>query len=82
MTIVNLFDYSSAVRGYHYYSRYWQPQPEQRLVCSHEKNNSYDFLVIKVIVPESGTTVGQLPMENSRVTKYIYLIEGRAYMPS
>ena len=71
MTIVNLFDYSSAVRGYHYYRRYWQPQPEQRLVCSHEKNNPYDFFVIKVTVLESGTTVGHLPMENSRVTTYI-----------
>ena len=71
MTIVNLFDYSSAVRGYHSYRRYWQPQPEQRLVCSHEKNNPYDFFAIKAAVPESGTTVGHLPMENSRVTNYI-----------
>ena len=68
MTIVNLFDYSSAVRGYYYYRRYWKPQPEQRLVCSHEKNNPYDFVAIKVTVPESGPTVGHLPMENSRVT--------------
>ena len=29
------------------------------------------FFAIKVTVPESGTTVGHLPMENSRVTKYI-----------
>lgn len=79
MTIVNLFDYSSAVRGYHYYRRYWQPQPEQRLVCSHEKNNPYDFFAIKVTVPESGTTVGHLPMENSRVTKYILDRGARVY---
>ena len=71
MTIVNLFNYSSAVCGYHYYRRYWHPQPEQRWVCSHEKNNPYDFFAIKVTVPESGTTVGHQPMENSRVTKYI-----------
>ena len=68
MTTVNLFEYSSAVRGYHYYRRYWQPQPEQSLDCSHEKNNPYDFFAIKVTVPESGETVGHLPMENSRVT--------------
>ena len=54
MTIINLFDYSSAVRGYNYYRRYWQPQPEQRLVCCHEKNNPYDFFGIKVTVLESG----------------------------
>ena len=71
MTIVNLFDYSSAVPGYHYYRRYWQSQPEQRFACSHEKNNPYDFFAIKVTAPESATTVGHLPMENSRVTKYI-----------
>ena len=48
-----------------------QPQPEQRLVCSHEKNNPYDFFAIRVTIPESGMTIGHLPMENSRVTKYI-----------
>ena len=69
MTIVNLFDYSSAVGGYHYYRRYWQNQLEQRLVCS--PDNPYDFFAIKVTFPESGTTVGHLLMENSRVTKYI-----------
>ena len=30
-----------------------------------------DFFAIKVTVPESGMTAGHLPMENSRVTKYI-----------
>ena len=79
MTIVNLFNYSSAVCGYHYYRRYWQPQPEQRLVCSLEKNNPYDFFAIKVTVPESGTTVGHLAMENSRVTKYILDKGARVY---
>ena len=71
MTILNLFNYSSAVRGYHYYCHYWQPQPEPRFVCSHEKNNPSDFFAIKVTVPESGMTAGHLPMENSQVTKYI-----------
>jgi len=79
MTTVNLFEYSSAVRGYHYYRRYWQPQPAQRLDCSHEKNNSYDFFAIKVTVTESGETVGHLPMENSRVTKYILDRGARVY---
>ena len=79
MIIINLFDYSSAVCGCHYYRRYWQPQPEQRLVCSHEKNNPYDIFAIKVTVLESGTTAGHLPMENSRLPS-ISLIEGPAYM--
>ena len=49
------------------------------MVCSHEKNNLYDFFEIKVTVPESGTTVGHLPMENSQVTKYILDREARVY---
>ena len=53
MALVNLFGYSSAVRGYHSYRDYWQPQPEQKLVCSHEKNNPYDFFAIKVVVAKS-----------------------------
>ena len=68
MAFVNLFDYSSAVRGYHYYCSYWQPQPEQKLVFSHGKNNPYDFLAIKVAVAESGMVIRHLPMENLRVT--------------
>ena len=75
MTIVNLFDYSSAVRGYHYYRNRWQPQPEQRLICSHEKNNPYDFFEIKVAVAEPRMTVGK----NSRVTKYILDRRARVY---
>ena len=71
MAFINLFEFSSAVRGYHYYRNYWQPQTEQKLVCSHEKDNPYDFFAIKVAIIESGTMVGHLPMENSRVTKYI-----------
>ena len=37
--ILKLFEYSSAVRGYHYYHRYWQPQAHQKLKCVHEKDN-------------------------------------------
>ena len=79
MTIVNLFDYSSAVCGYHYYHHNWQPQPEQRLVCSHKKNNPFDFFAIKVTFPKSGSTVVHQPMENSRVTKYILDSTARVY---
>ena len=71
MTFVNLFDYSLAVRGYHYYHNYRQPQTEQKWVCLREKNNSYDFFAIKVSVAESEMVVGHLLMENSCVTKYI-----------
>ena len=70
MAFVNWFDYSSAVRGYHYYRNCWQPPPELKLVCSHDKNNPYDFFPSKVVVAESGMVVCHLPMEHSHVTKY------------
>ena len=79
MAFINLFEFSSAVRGYHYYRNYWQPQTEQKLVCSQEKDNPYDFFAIKVAIIESGTMVGHLPMENSRVTKYILDRGARVY---
>ena len=79
MGFVNLSDYSSAVRGYHYYRNNWQPQPEQKLVCSHKKNNPCDFFPTKVAVVESKMVVGYSPMENSRVTKYILNRGARVY---
>ena len=79
MGFVNLSDYSSAVRGYHYYRNNWQPQPEKKLVCSPKNNNPYDFFPIKVAVAKSGMVVGCLPMENSRVTKYILNRGARVY---
>ena len=66
-----LFEHASAVRGFHYFRRYWQPKPNQVLDCSHEKDNPYDFFAIKVCDIDSGTTVGHLPMENSRAIKFL-----------
>ena len=60
MAFVNLFDYSSPVRCCPYNCNYWQPQPEQKLVYSHEKNNPYNFFAIKVAVAEFGMVVGHL----------------------
>ena len=71
MAYVKLFEYSSAVRGYHYYLQYWKPQAQQELECFHEKDNPYDFFAIKVTDIISGMTMGHLPMENSRVAKFL-----------
>ena len=38
-----------------------------------------DFFAIKVTDLESGTTVGHLPIDNSRVTKYILDRDARVY---
>ena len=69
---VKLFDYESAVRGYHYYRKYWQLEIQQKLVCSHEKHNPYDFFAINVADITSGMIVGHLPMKNLKVTKFIF----------
>ena len=66
-----LFEYTSAVRGYHYYRQYWQPEESQTLDCAHEKDNPFDIFAIKVMDRNSGATVGHLPMENSRAIKFL-----------
>ena len=66
-----LFECSSAVRGYHYYWKYWQPRESQSLDCVHEKGNPFDYFAIKVMDQDTGATVGHLPMENSRATKFL-----------
>ena len=71
MACAKLFEYLSAERGYHYYRRYWQPQTQQKLACVHEKDNPYDFFAIKMTDITSRMTVGHLPMENFRVTKFL-----------
>ena len=66
-----LFEHASAVRGFHYFRKYWQPTPNQVLECSHEKENPYDFFAIKACDIDRGTTVGHLPMGNSRALKFL-----------
>ena len=66
-----MFEHSSAVRGYHYYRKYWQPTTNQTLECFHERDNLFDFFAIKVCDVDSGMIVGHLPRENSRATKFL-----------
>ena len=67
-----LFEYASAVKGYHCYRQYWQPEESQILDCVHEKDNPFDIFVIKVMDRNSGATVGHLPLENSRAIKFLF----------
>ena len=64
----------AAVRGYHFYRRYWRPQENEKLICLHEPGNAFDRFAIKT-VKENGEIVGHLPKEISRITKY-YLDRG------
>lgn len=61
--------YAAAVRGFHYYQRFWRPKENEELDCIHEPDNVFDRFAIKT-VNKDGDTVGHLPKELSRVTKY------------
>ena len=71
MAYVKIFEFTAAVRGYHYYKKCWKPEPQQVLNCYHEKNNAFDRFAIMVCgIGKDETPVGHLPMEISRVTKF------------
>lgn len=61
--------FTAAVRGFHYYRRFWKPKENEKLDCMHEPGNVFDRFAIKTM-DERGETVGHLPKEISRVTKY------------
>ena len=65
-----LMEFSTAVRGFHYYKTYWIPTENECLDCSHEKENPYDYFTIKTC-KKDGMIVGHLPMEISHPTKYL-----------
>ena len=69
--------FDSAVRGYHFYRKYWTPYLSQRLNCYHEPNNAFDQFAIKMVMMEKNREkiVGHLPREISRPTKY-FLVRG------
>ena len=68
---VKLFEFKSAVRGYHYYMKFWSPVESQVLDCMHEIDNPYDFFAIKTMEKPTGRTVGHLPFEVARCIKFL-----------
>ena len=65
-----VFEFLAAVRGYHYYRRFWIPQKDQILECFFETHNPFDRFAIKVCEVGNENAVGHLPREISRVTKF------------
>ena len=65
-----MYSFDTAARGYHYYGRCWQPEINQTLYLSHEKNKHFDSITIKMCHTR-GNIVGHLPMEISRITKFL-----------
>ena len=64
-----IFEFTAAVRGFHYYKAFWNPVTNQKLSCAHEENNPFDMFAIKVC--EGTKIVGHLPMEISRASKFL-----------
>ena len=59
-----------AIRGFHYYRRYWKLFLGENLICLHDKGNPFDVFAIKAC--SSGEIVGHLPREISRATKFLH----------
>ena len=56
----------ATVRGFQVYKVSWKPKQDDLLECSHEKDNLYDSLPIKVFKPDSpAEIVGHLPTEQA-----------------
>ena len=71
ITCVKYFQFRAAVRGFHYYRKSWLPEPEQTLNCFHEEGNKFDRFAIKVCEKDKNEIAAHLPMEISRVTKFL-----------
>ena len=61
---------SAAVRSFHFYRTAWVPTESDKLKCTHEKNNPFNDFAIKTM-NNSGQTVWHLPLELSRITKFL-----------
>ena len=54
--------FTAAVRGFHYYRRFWRPKESEELDCIYEPDNVFDRFAIKTVTKD-GDTVGHLPKE-------------------
>ena len=61
------FELESAVRGYHYYRKYWSPKEHETLNCYHEPGNPFDIFAIKTEVQRWKLTSNQYRC--SRITQ-------------
>ena len=64
----NGYSFTAAVRGFHYYRKFWKPKENEKLDCSHEEHNPFDWFAIKTVTSD-GMIVGHLPRDISRIKK-------------
>ena len=62
--------FDSAIRGFHYYRKYWSPKIEENLVCSHERNNIFNIFAIN-ICKEDGEVVVHLSREPNKLSRIV-----------
>lgn len=60
----------AGVRGFHFYKSIWEPIDSEVLSCEYKENNPHDLFAIKTC-QENGQIVAHLPMEISRITKFL-----------
>ena len=65
------FEFTAAIRGYPVYQIFWQPELNETLVCIHEGGYEFDAFSVKTVRALDNATVGHLPREISRPTKYL-----------
>ena len=59
-------EFQAAVRGFHYYRKYWKPKEGELLSRSHEFGNPFDVFAI-----DEGDIVGHLPRKICRASKFL-----------
>ena len=70
----NVYFFAAAVRGFHYYRKFWKPKENEKLGCSHEEHNLFDWPVIKTVTSD-GMIICQLPSEISPITNFFSIVE-------
>ena len=70
MSLERVLSLQAAVRGFHVYKAIWESKDSEVLACSHKENNPHPF-AIKTCQLDSGKIVGHLPVELSRISKFI-----------
>ena len=73
----NVYSFTAAVRGFHYYIKFWKSKENEKLDCSHKEHNPFDWFAIKTVISDE-MIVGHLPREISRITKFF--LNGGAVM--
>ena len=51
------FEFTAAIRGYHVYQKFWQPELNETLVCIHERGNEFDAFSVKTVRALDNATV-------------------------